>query len=125
MDITMARDLLMLMPMLLTLVMDIPMPLELMAMQLMSHLDQALVLTQSPRDWTLSPRELSLTMVLGITMAKDLLMLNLKLMLPIMVTDIPMLMAMLPMFLLDPAQVLTQSPRDLTLSLRELSLTMD
>merc|ERR1711863_209589 len=93
------------------LVMDIPMPLELMAMLLMYHLDPALVLTQSPRDLTLSPRELSLTMVLGITMAKDLLMLNLKQMLPILVTDILMLMAMLTMFLLDPAQVLTQSPR--------------
>merc|ERR1711970_1352229 len=111
----MARDLLMLMPMLLTLDMDIPMPLERMAMLLMYHLGPALVLTQSPRDLTLSPRELFLTMVLGITMAKDLLMLNLKLMLPILVTDILMLTAMLPMFLLDPALVLTQSPRDWTL----------
>merc|ERR1712165_488337 len=98
--------------------MDIPMPLELMAMLLMYHLDPALVLTQSPRDLTLSPRELFLTMVLGITMAKDMLMLT------ILVTDILMLMAMLPMFLLDPALVLTQSPRDLTLSPRELFLTM-
>merc|ERR1719376_58349 len=51
-------------------------------------------------------------------------MLNLKLMLPILVTDILMLTDMLLMFLLDPAQVLTRSLRDLTRSPREPSLTM-
>jgi len=50
----MARDLLMLRPMLMLLiwVMDILMLLELTVMPLMSHLDPALVLTQSPKDLT-------------------------------------------------------------------------
>merc|ERR1711970_74255 len=115
-DITMARDPLMLRPMLMLpiLDMDIPMLLEPMAMLPMSHLDPAQVLTRSLRDLTLSPREPSLTMVLAITMAKDLLMLNLKLMLLILVMDILMLTDMLLMFLLVLALVLTPSPRDLT-----------
>merc|ERR550519_2605941 len=120
MDITMVRDPLMLRPMLMLpiLDMDIPMLLEPMAMLLMSPLDPAVVLTQSLRDLTLSPRELSLTMVLGITMAKDLLMLNPRLMLPTLVMDTLMLTELtdtLLMFLLDPVLVLTQSLRDLTL----------
>merc|ERR1719228_2912587 len=120
---TLERDLLMpsLRLMLHILVTDILMPSELMAMLLMFHLAPALVLTQSLRDSTPSPRELFLTMVWDIMdtiMAKDLLMLSLRLMLHISVTDILMpseLTAMLPMFLLAPALVLTQSPKDLTL----------
>jgi len=52
------------------------------------------------------------------TMVRDLLMLNLKLMLLIWVMDTLMPledMDMLPTFHLDPALVLTQSPRVLTL----------
>merc|ERR1712168_998918 len=74
-DITMVRDPLMLTLtltlMLLTWDMDTPMPLELTAMLLMCHLGPVLVLTQSPRDLIQLPRELSLTMVLAITMASE------------------------------------------------------
>merc|ERR1712128_206196 len=103
------------------LVMDILMPLVLTVMLLMFLLDPALVLTQSLRVLTLLPRELFLIMVLVMLvtiMESDLLMLNLRLMLPILVMDIliPMeFMDMLLTFLLDPAPVLTQSPKVLTL----------
>merc|ERR1711997_460186 len=128
----MERDLLMpsLRLMLPILVMDILMPSELTAMLPMFPSAPALVLTQSLRDSTLSPRELFLIMVWAImvtTMAKDLLMLSLRLMLHISVTDILMpseLTAMLLMFHSAPALVLTQSPKVLTPSPRELFLTM-
>merc|ERR1712106_209461 len=109
--------------MLLTWAMDILMPMEFMGM-LMCLLDPAPVLT-------LSPRELFLIMVLVMlvtTMARDLLMPNLRLMLLILVMDILMPMELthtLPMFHSDPAPVLTQSPKDLTLGPRESFLTMD
>merc|ERR1711892_1185620 len=101
-------------------VMDILMPSELTVMLPMFLLDPALVLTQSLRVLTLRPRELFLIMVLDMgdtTMESDLLMLNLRLMLLILVMDILMpmeFMDMLLTFLLDPAPVLTQSPKVLT-----------
>merc|ERR1712106_384526 len=110
--------------MLLTWAMDILMPMEFMGM-LMCLLDPAPVLT-------LSPRELFLIMVLVMlvtTMARDLLMPNLRLMLLILVMDILMPMELthtLPMFHSDPAPVLTQSPREsfLTMDLVMLVTTM-
>merc|ERR1719184_321425 len=116
----MAKDLLMpslrLMLMLPILDMDILMPSELTAMLPMFPSAPALVLTQSLRDSTPSPRDMFLTMVWVTTMARDLLMLSLRLMLmlPILAMDILMpseLTAMLPTFHLDPALVLTQSPK--------------
>merc|ERR1719228_323205 len=134
MDTTMERDplTLSLRLMLHILVMDILMPSELTIMLPMFPSAPALVLTQSPKVSTPSPRELFLTMVWAImdtTMERDLLMPSqrLMLMLHISAMDILMpseLMAMLLMFHLAPALVLTQSPRDLTQSPRELFLTM-
>merc|ERR1711902_12734 len=101
---------------LLILAMDIPMLLVLMDMLPMSHLGPAQALTPSLRVLTLSLRELFLT--LDTTMARGLLMPNPRLMLLILVMDIPMpleLMAMLHMSHLDPALALTPSLRVLTL----------
>merc|ERR1719499_1870490 len=126
-DTTMARGLLMpsLRLMLLILAMGIPMLMELMAMLPTSHLDQALALTPSLRVLTPSLRELFPT--LDTTMARGLLMPNLRLMLLILAMDIPMpseLTAMLLMFHLDQALAWTPSHRVLTPSLRDMFLTM-
>merc|ERR1712233_199428 len=91
--LTMARGLLMLM-----LSMDTP-----MLLMPMFHLDQALVLTQSPKAWTQSLRDM---------LSRDPQML----MLSMLVTDIPTAM---DMFLLDQALVLTQSPKVLTPLLKD------
>merc|ERR1712003_387904 len=110
---TLARGLLMLMP---------TMPLTPMHMDtlLLSPLAPALVLTQSPRDLMLLPRDMFLTMdMLVTTLARGLLTL-----MPTMpLTPIPMDTPLL--FPLAPALDLTQSPRDLMPLPRDMSLTTD
>merc|ERR1712176_1004176 len=109
---TLARGLLMLMP---------TMPLTPMPMDtpLLSPLAPALVLTQSPRDLMLLPRDMFLTMdMLVTTLARGLL----TLMPTIPLTPMPM--DMLLLFPLAPALDLIQSPRDLMLLPRDMSLTM-
>merc|ERR1712115_188441 len=105
MFLTMARGLLMPMlsmdtPMQL---MPIPMPMDTLMPMPMFHLDPALVLTQSPKVWTQSRRDM---------LSRDLPML----MLSMLVMDTHTAM---DMFLLDPALVLTQSPKVLTPLLKD------
>jgi len=78
----MARDLLMLSLRLRLMlpILDMDIPMLMVHMLLMYHLDPALVLTQSPKVWTLSPKELFLTMVMAMQltiMARDQQMLML------------------------------------------------
>merc|ERR1711926_30234 len=75
-----------------------PMPMVLML--LLFPLDPALVLTPSPRDLTLSPREL-LSPPMATTLARDLLMLML-------ITDMLMELTPMPMVLMP--MVLTPTP---------------
>merc|ERR1712142_1284498 len=94
-----------------------PMPMDMLPL---SPLAPALVLTQSPRDLMLLPRDMSLTMdMLATTLARGLL----TLMPTMLLTHMPM--DMLPLSLLAPALVLTQSPRDLMPLPRDMSLTTD
>merc|ERR1712176_865556 len=109
---TLARGLLMLMPTMPLTPMATPMPL-------LSPLAPALVLTQSPRDLMLLPRDMFLTMdMLVTTLARGLLTL-----MPTMPLT-PMPMDMLLLSPLAPALDLTQSPRDLMPLPRDMSLTM-
>merc|ERR1711935_377233 len=106
---------LMLMLPILPMAMDTPMPM------LESPLVPALVLTQSPRDLTLSPRELlfhtlDIMDMLVTTLARGLLMLMPTMVLILMLPLLPMLL----LSLLAQALVLTPSPRVLMLSPREL-----
>merc|ERR1712115_493694 len=126
MDTTLARGLLM--PMLmLSMLPSHTLPLSLMPEFL---LDPALVLTPSPRDLMLPPRDMPPSMdtlaTMDTTLARGLLMLKLMLMLSMLPTLMPPQSPMLmPEFPSDPALVLTPSPRVLMPPPRDMPPTLD
>merc|ERR1712115_127528 len=124
MDTTLARGLLM--PMLmLSMLPSHTLPLSLMPEFL---LDPALVLTPSPRDLMLPPRDMPPILdtldTMDTTLARGLLTLKLMLMLSMLPTHTPPLLLMQE-FLLAPALVSTPSPRVLMLPPRDMPPSMD